>query len=57
MDWLSACFAETGFIPAARAIVAQAFGMGTSAWALRADVDMRKARIRCYDAHMPVSLT
>ena len=56
-EWLSGFLAKTGFMPAAQATVVKAFGMGTGAWALWVDADVRKVRIRHYDARMVIPLS
>lgn len=43
-------------MPAAQATVVRAFGLGTGAWAVWADVGRRRVRVRRYDARMVVPL-
>ena len=41
----------------AQATLVRAFGLGTGAWALWADLDRKKVRVRHYDARMAMLLT
>lgn len=56
-DRLGSFFSSTDFMPAAQATVVKAFGMGTGAWALWADVGKKSVKVRYYDARMVVPLT
>lgn len=50
-------FSSTNFMAQAQATLVRAFGLGTGAWALWADLDRKKVRVRHYDARMAMLLT
>lgn len=55
--WIGSFFSSTNFMVQAQATVVRVFWLGTGAWALWADLDRKKVRVRHYDARMVIPLT
>ena len=56
-DWLEDFFTKTGFWGRAQETVIRSFGLGTGAFGVFLDMDMKAVKVRHYDARMVVPLT
>lgn len=56
-EWLQGFISESGFMGQAQDTIADAFGLGTAAWAVSVDTEAGEAQILSYDATMTVPLS